>query len=443
MKLPNLSVRYAPIFFIVLYLIFTFLVSSFGPVLYVNYDRLGVAGYLLAVTVSMVVGYHLAIRKPLVLAHPRQVVPGVPFSRKFFQVMLVLSFVGLAYSIFSFARAGNVNLDVTQVGQAYSDAYVGYERNSGTYSMAFILYTLFSVPNFIATIWGIYFFKKLSLGEKIGVVVVVFGAPLVFALTAGQQKTIGDLIIYLAAIFCLRAGLRGRIITPRTLGLIALIGFIGIGAFTAILSQRYAAIGIDAFNINSREVALVQYDTGHPIFRIFGPNLGFTLSILCMYLGNGLVGLSYALHAPFTWSHMLGFAYPLSVIADRVAGLGFPYYDTYPYIAAYTSGWGETRWYSVFAWFASDFTFPGTVILFGFFAYVYARAWVESITFANPYSILLFSLLTLGAVMMPANNQLMQTPGGMLVLMAVVALYLTYRRAYNQRMTSRTVRPKR
>jgi hypothetical protein len=114
-----------------------------------------------------------------------------------------------------------------------------------------------------------------------------------------------------------------------------------------------------------------------------------------------------------------------------VFGLPFYYYYTYPYMAGQATGWGESHWYSVFPWFASDFTFPGTVVLFGFFAYVYARTWAESVRFANPYAIMLFCLLTLGAVMIPGNNQLMG-PGNFITLILVTILYLTGRRAYNR-----------
>ena len=168
------------------------------------------------------------------------------------------------------------------------------------------------------------------------------------------------------------------------------------------------------------------------MFQLFGYDVGLALSVLCEYLGNGLVGLGYCLDAPFTWSHMLGSSYALGVVGERVFGLPFYYYSSYPYMAGLTSGWGESHWYTVFPWFASDFTFPGTVILFGFFAYVYSRAWIESVRFANPYSIMLFCWMTLGVVMMPANNPLMYAPGALLTLGLVTTLYLANRRSYNR-----------
>ena len=432
MRISKMDMRFAPLIFIVGYLALTLAITVFGPVVYTQYNWPLVAIYLGAICFSITIGYFVGIRRPVAIQNRVSGISRALFDRKIFQVALVLSFVGLLYTIYSFLESATVNLDIGNVGQAYNDAYKNYERNSGTYSFSFILYTFIAAPSFIVTIWGIFFFNRISILEKLATLMIVFGTPLIFMLSAGQQKTIGDLVIYLSAIFAIRAAISGKPLNYQTILLILAVVLAGLAVFNIILTQRYAAIGIDALNINQREIELVRYDTTHPVFTIFGFGLGFTLSILCMYIGNGLVGLSYTLQAPFTWSFGLGTAYPMSVIGERVFGLPFAYEYTYPYVAAYTSGWGESRWYSVFSWFASDFTFIGTIPIFGFFAYVYARCWVESIRFANPFAIMLFSLLTLGVVMMPANNQLMQTPGGMLTLIVTVILYLMFRRRYNR-----------
>ena len=45
----------------------------------------------------------------------------------------------------------------------------------------------------------------------------------------------------------------------------------------------------------------------------------------------------------------------------------------------------------------------------------------------------MFSLLTLGAFFIPANNQLLHTPGGLITVVIVSILYLKNARAYNER----------
>lgn len=426
------SVLFWPIIFIVVYLAFTFVLTLVGPVVYLHFDPLRVGLYLTCVTGAMVLGYNAAVRRAMVV--PTAATPPIDrrWERVFFDIVLGVSVLGFLYTLVTFILAG-ANLDIGSVGEAYSDLY---ERERGGltegYSASFILYSALAAPTFILNILGIYYFRKLDLIRKLAVVMVVFGAPIIFMLNAGQQKTIGDLLVYLVAILAIRASVGRKSLGPRTVMLLALVAIVGLYVFSFILSNRYAAIGIGAHNINYRESGLLYYDTSHPVFSLFGQDQGFAISAVVMYLTNGLNGLSYALHIEPTWSYFYGSSYSIAVVAERYIGLPSVLDLTYPSVTAYESGWGTTRWYSVFAWFASDFTWVGTVPLFGWFAYVYGRCWAEIVEFRNPFSMMLFALLSLGVVMMPANNQLMQSPGGLATLGVVVTLYFVYRRRYNR-----------
>lgn len=372
----------------------------------------------------------IAVNKPLVYEKVGRF-EGSLYPNKFFNVVLFTSLTGFFLTFFIFYTSNQINLDIGSIGQTYAEGYKDYEKNSGSYSLSFILYSLLSTPNFFVAIWGIYFFPHIENYKKVAVLTCAFGAPALFTLSAGTQKNIGDVFMYLSAIIFIKIAVnRDRKFIINIIKIFSLSVF-GAFALTFILGQRYSAISVDAFNINEREISLLSYDLDNVIFHIFGPDIGFTLAILSGYLTNGYNGLSYALHTQSTWSFMLGSSYSMSVIGERVFGLPSGYLNSYPYLTAIESGWGETRWYSVFSWFASDFTFAGTIPLFGFFAYVYGRAWMESIRFQNPFSIAIFCLLTLGAFMMPANNQLMQTPGGLLTLGATVFCYLRFRKRYN------------
>jgi hypothetical protein len=422
------TILYLPLWLLLGYLAFVYLVSIGGPVLYLDYDRVGVGLYLAAVSAAMAVGYYAGIRRPLPRPAANRRPPRQLFPQALFVGCLVLAAAGILVYLLSGDR---MNLDVAQIGTAYADQYKHYVRNSGTYSSAFILYTLFTPPTLIATFLGLYYFNRIGIVLKGAVIAVVLGTPVVMALTRGQQNPIGDLVTFLGAVALIHTARTGAVLRPQFLLGAAALGLAATAVLGTLLVLRYQAGGIDALNVNQHEINSIRFNMDHPVFKLFGNDVGFALSMLCNYFGNGLVGLGYCLHQPFTWSHMLGFAYPLSVIGQRVFGLPFYYYYTYPYMAGQATGWGESHWYSVFPWFASDFTFPGTVVLFGLFAYAYARAWSESVRFANPYSIMLFCLMSLGAVMIPGNNQL-AGPGNLLALIMVTTLYFFNRRAYNR-----------
>lgn len=422
--------RYTPLAFVLIYLAFALLLTLFGPIHYFEFATWRVVGYLAAVMAAMTAGYHMAVESSVALPKGESPRSNKMF-RNLFYAALLIAFAGFLFTFGYFITSSNINLDVTSIGEAYSESYRGYEKNTGNYSVSFILYSMVAPPVFLTTIWGLRYFFDIPIFARVLSILVIFGTPAIFTLSSGTQKNIGDVFVLLIAVFAIRSAARGRVVTPKTVAWISLVAVTGVFVFAAILGQRYAAIGIGVENINAREINLISYDTNHVIFRLFGPNTGFALSAFAMYLTNGFNGLSYALQTDTTWSYFLGSSYPLSVIGQRFLDLPFMYYQTYPYVAAVETGWGENRWYTAFAWFASDFTFIGTIPLFGFFAYVYGKAWTEVMYFQNPFSMLLFGLLTLGVFYLPANNQLMATPGALLTLATTVGLYLVYRRRFN------------
>jgi hypothetical protein len=91
--------------------------------------------------------------------------------------------------------------------------------------------------------------------------------------------------------------------------------------------------------------------------------------------------------------------------------------------------WDLSKWHSAFAWLASDFTFPGTLVLFSLIGYLWAKLWVEAVVLRRRSSIILFSFLFLGLVFVPANNQLVHSPGSLLATYGLLAYVLLFRQS--------------
>jgi hypothetical protein len=75
----------------------------------------------------------------------------------------------------------------------------------------------------------------------------------------------------------------------------------------------------------------------------------------------------------------------------------------------------------LFAWLASDITFIGVLFLVPLFAFLYARLWLQAIKSSNPFSGPLFVYLSLGLIFSYANNQIMHTLAGVIVLLVLLA----------------------
>ena len=65
---------------------------------------------------------------------------------------------------------GTLNTSISEVGNAYINVYEDYERNTGDYSLTFLISTAAYIPYLVTTILGIYYFKKLPMAYKVMVV---------------------------------------------------------------------------------------------------------------------------------------------------------------------------------------------------------------------------------------------------------------------------------
>lgn len=420
---------YTPLKLLIGYIALTFLLIVAGPIEYLGFDVWLTGGYLALVLLAISAGYHLGCQSfAREYSSPPRPARAPPDVVRLFHACLAVGLLGLALSVAQAILAGQLNLSAAELGQTYIDYYEDYERNTGNYSFTFIIYSLAAPPTFIASIWGLLYFHVLSMRTKALVILLIAGTLLFYTVGSGKQKQLGDTVIYFIAVFAITRGRRGRSVNPRTfLAALTTIAVAVIG-FVAILGQRYRALSIDAFNINVRGHPLQTFDIDHPFFAWFGYDIGFALAMFTSYLSQGYFGLSLALQSQGTWTYMIGFSYSLMVIANRVFGAPLLASETYPGIVGAETGWGTTKWHSAFTYWASDFTFSGTVLLFGFFAFVYARTWNLSIRYDNPFAVLLFSLMTLGAFFIPANNQIFIAPGSLATAVIVVILFLTFRR---------------
>ena len=423
---------YTPLKLLIVYLTFTLLIALFGPTIYFNFPVQNVVIFMFLVMAVMTFGFINGVRMPL--KGPKSGVKSGGVSvKKIFRVSLAIALLVLVFLTFNAYLSNNLNTDITEMGSTYLDSYSGYERNSGTYDADFLIYS-FSLPfNFIATIWGLYYFSSLTRLEKNLVILLLIWTIVYYVLGSGKQKQLADTAIYIISIMAVKKGVNNKSISISSIISSIIAGLMLTMAFMFILSQRYAALAVDLFNYNQKSANNITINIDHPVFAIFGPDMGLTMSIFLSYLSQGYYGLGLATTVNHSWTYFLGFSYSLSVIANRILGVEWVWPDTLVYQAGVQRDWGENRWHTVFTHFASDFTFPGTILLFGFFAYLYARVWMSAIRYQNPYAILMFSLLTLGAFFIPANNQLLHTPGGLITVVIVSILYLKNARAYNER----------
>lgn len=413
---------FAPLKFVLVYLLVTFAIAVLGPVQYINFEKGLTAIFMVAVSASIICGYAIGVHSMVSFRPPSAELKSSTI-RALLDASLAISLAALTFTTLYEFSSGNINTSLSGLGDAYFSGYENYERNSGNYSYSFLLYS-FSLPFFlISCILGMFYFVNLSITRKLVLLTIIAGTVFVYTVGGGKQKQFGDIVIYLLVVGALKYGIHGREIGRKLVVWMLLIGAVSTLAFIGILGQRYAAINVGALNINQRSHPLMWFDLDHPTLKLLGLDYGFAFGAFTSYFSQGYYGLSLALRTEADWTFMVGSSYSLSVIAERLLGFEWQWPNTIVYQVGATTGWGETKWHTAFAHFATDFTWLGTVLLFGFFAFVYARSWLLSIRYANPFAILMFGILTVGVFFLPANNQLFHSPGSLLSLLLVVFLY--------------------
>ena len=428
--MSNKFTAYYPLFFVVGYLLLCLSVSVAGPIEYVGFRKWLVTGYIFAILAMFSYGYCLGIKVAVPISPNLSADRLQRFTRRLFDICFYLAVASVFILFIRAALSGSLSLDITQSGQAYIAGYEDYERNTGTYSLDFLLASFFAFPTYVATIWGLFFYKELSGRQKKLIIFMISATILIFTISGGKQKQFGDYLIYFLTLFFIRSVLNNGFSIKAAIKIL-IISFVGVMVLLSILSFRYAAAGVDIQNLNSVIHPLTYFNENHISAKLLGDHIGFAFGMFSGYLGQGFFGLSLSMEQDFTWSAFGGSSYSWSVILNRFIGTPFLVEESYPYVVGDKTGWSQSKWHSVFAWLASDFTFTGTVLLNGVIGFVFGRLWKEILLFSNPYSILLFTLMCVGAFYAPANNQLLHSPGGLFTFVLTVWVYFLFRSRYN------------
>jgi len=404
-----------------------------------DYDKLPVAAYMMSFLILFSVGYILGlIERNDQIKSTKHEYQSMNLQKVLFWVkisIIMITFIQFVNLTFSFYD-GSLNLSVSKMGEAYVNAYKDYERGMGNLRISFLIQTLTYVPYLVTLILGAFYFDKLPRVYRYLIVFSYVSIILLETIGHGKQKQLGDIFIFLMIIFLLKTDLTNLYTRKRLLKKIFIFGISAISLLVTVLYFRYSALNINASNINDKVHELMEYDTHSLIFNIFGDQIGFPLSVFTGYLSQGYYGLSLSMQEPFEWTYFMGNSYSLTVFMQRFLGVPIDFHDTYPYRAALHTGWEDNKWSTVFSWFAGDFTFIGTLFLFTLIAFFYAKVWKEAYLYQNPISIVLFAMLTIAFLYIPANNQLLHTPGSIIAVFYFLIMWIFKHKKFNFYKTS-------
>lgn len=171
------------------------------------------------------------------------------------------------------------------------------------------------------------------------------------------------------------------------------------------------------------------YDYDSPVYAILGQRYGDGLGVALSYIATGWFGLGNSFDVEFQWTEGLSFSRVLTSYIERFSdGEAVLKPLSYPVRQEMMSGYPAfAYWHTIFPWLASDFTFLGALLVFGLMGAFYGRVWVTAIREGCLVSASLFGLLTIGALFINANSQILDNKTLTLGLLGLLAL-LPFRR---------------
>jgi len=249
----------------------------------------------------------------------------------------------------------------------------------------------------------------------------------------GNQKSIGDIVIFgLIALMVYASKLnikkRRKVFNRSIVILVLFFAFLSYSQYTRFSTK--SNITVEGFNKIMHSYS--SYKPDHLIFKTFGVPAGLGISqFISGYLSGGYYGLSKCLELPFVWTYGVGSSVGVSTIVSKITK-DDPYKKTYlnrmekkHHIP------GKKHWNSIFPWLASDITFPGTLLFFFIVSIVYGITWKEVLYYGNVVSLLLFSLLTIMFVFVPANNQIFHGFDYISITLFIFFYWIIYHNKYN------------
>lgn len=417
---------YLPLMLFIAYIAFGYGLSIIGPMKYKDYWWEAVGMFLAAFSVIFSFGFVLGVRSLSDLGLQR-LSPPEPHPDWIFKALLLgIALIYIGMVLYGLAD-GQVSYSLSAAGQNYVENYNEYSRNTGNYSFEFVFFEALYLATIALLTLGFYCFSKLKIQWKILFALFVVSYVVHYVFNLGKQKQLGDLVVMFVAVMMIKLVQSGRRIVWRPILVLTVAGLAGALAFSALLGARYAAAGIGVENFAEKAHQLTSMDLHNWLFHLVGYKNGFPFAMFSSYFTNGYYGLSLAMRLDFQWTMLIGNSYSTMVIFNKFFGFDFIAPFTYPYRVGEVFGWSQSKWHSAFAWLASDFSFPGTLLLFGPIGYLWGKVWVEAVALGRRSSIVLFGMLLLGLVFVPANNQLVHSPGSLLAFYSLLIYTLVVR----------------
>ena len=425
------TARFYPLLFFSIYLLGSLFVFAFGPCQFEIQNATKLYVFLLAGQLAIICGYTLGS------SYPGRAFNSVVPSNSVVRFVIVVSVCSLPITLSS-RNFGQLSLTeaLLDPGSAYA-ARMQEVTSRDNVSIASVLRAVLGPFFGLCVPCGIVFRNRLSVAWRWAWVAAV-AALIVESLFVGAAKGMFDVVLiipWFVWLYFFHSKDANRERSPRT----AMHPHLKRGPWGRKLALAVITIGVLAGGLkyfaHSRQsrygMAGDEYPpwtTGwsEPLYGVpLPPSAEYLVHMLSFYWTHGYVGLSECLELPFEWSCGVGHSTFLMRYAGQFIADPEYFFDRcYPIRLEKVTGYSATNhWHTIYPWLASDFTFPGAVLMIGVLAFVLARAWQDCLIGVNPFAIGVLSQMLLMFYYIPANNARLMFSEEIITFWGLIALW--------------------
>jgi hypothetical protein len=335
-------------------------------------------------------------------------------------------------------------------GAAYDAMQEQLELTAGTRGPIALARILTWPLVFAVLPFGVLYWGAMGAGLR-ALVLTTIGSIVVSSILRGTDREIADLITVVAAagLVLLARKMVFERLTWRALvrrySAAIVVGLVMIGVAASLFAQRkeerFIVQNLLCLGQAEQFPTGVCADFDHPSLALLDEQTRFPTAIAIAYFTQGYYGLSMALSLDdfrSTWG--LGNA-PFAMAAYvSLTGDEALYENSYTFRLR-DFGWSDQRqWSTMFPWIANDISFPMVPVFMLLIGLIFGAAWRDAVFARNPCAVVVFALLMLMMVYLPANSQVTLVPDHLFALIVWICIWRYARRRVSPQATMRASR---
>jgi hypothetical protein len=420
---PSALRRFAPLVAAETYLTATLSFFAFGPWPWPVSNPFYLYSYALLGQIALALGYLTTRRRAAVrytgkLHVPTTIMIGAILTMIMFVPTLIVRTGGDINFVRGFSDPGRAYRETRLAVFLAPRSYVEYAR----YLMSPILWSLLPLT--------VVYWRRLSPQLR-WLAVAACAMNQLLWVAIGTNKGIADYVLLLPWLFIVQVRHSRRALKGRQLlagGIVLLIGLaLFMPFFGSGIDGRYGGLYTGGMYLGMGGMIWADMPASDPTYI---SQLKRAWVSFMLYASHGYYGLALALQEPFESTYGFGHSRELIWVSEKLwFGEGELWNRTYMKRVADQYGWSDTvRWHTIYPWFASDFSFPGALVIIFIIGRAFGLVWLDAYQGNNPYAVVLLALIIIMVFYFSANNQVLQTAETFLVFWVALFLWILSRR---------------